>query len=215
MREDSHPDPGHCSSAICHPSVQLDTDSNTGSIRFFVFIFHERCVLSALWWKRHFICALEWHELLDNLSYCLLMTPVCYLQLFLLTSCLLKNYIKLWKESKEATDFIFNASLYCVKGILSQVRCRLYFSVELNQESYKNLFALIILVKGRASWTDIKTYPKIKCCPRWWKSHDALQNACLGFVLVSKQTNWFMQMQKLHNELFWQLLFHWSSHDTK
>lgn len=177
-------------------------------ISFFVFILHERCVLSALWWKWHFICVLEWHELLDNLSYCLLMTPGCYLQLFLLTSCLLKNYIKLWKESKEATDFIFNTSLYCVKGTLSQVRCRLYFSVELNQESCKNLFALIILVKGRASWTDIKTYPKIKCCPRWWKPYDALQNACLGFVLVSRQTNWFMQMQKLHNELFWQ-------HDTK
>lgn len=127
---------------------------------------------------------------------------------FFLTSCLLKNYIKLWKESKEATDFIFNASLYCVEGTLSQVRCRLYFSVELNQESCKNLFAWIILVKGRASWTDIKTYPKIKCCPRWWKPYDALQNACLGFVLVSRQTNWFMQMQKLHNELFWQ-------HDTK
>lgn len=33
LREENHPDPGHCSSAICHPSMQLeDTDNNTGSI---------------------------------------------------------------------------------------------------------------------------------------------------------------------------------------
>lgn len=33
MREENHPDPGHCSSAVCHPSVQLeDTDNNTGSL---------------------------------------------------------------------------------------------------------------------------------------------------------------------------------------